>query len=127
MNINIKATNIELTSAITEYVNKKVESLSKFLKSESPEVNVEVGKTTQHHKNGEFYRAEIRLIDGPLSKYAAAEKSDLYAAIDEVREEIFRRITESNDRKHTLFTRGARSVKKMLKGLSKRNPETGTY
>ncbi len=127
MNINIKATNIELTSAISDYVNKKVQSLSKLFKTESPEIKVEVGKTTQHHKNGELYRAEFRINDGATSLYAESVESDLYSAIDIVREEVARKFIELKKRKQTLFTRGARSVKKMLKGLSRRNPSTSKY
>jgi putative sigma-54 modulation protein len=127
MNTNIKATNMELTSAIKDYVNKKVESLEKFLGATDSEVYVEVGKTTQHHKNGEYYKAEFSLASGDIKLFAMAEESDLYAAIDSVREEIVRSIKEVKNRKQTLFTRGARSVKKMLKGLSSRNPNTSKY
>ena len=127
MNTNIKATNMELTSSITDYVNKKIESLAKFLNGKDAVIKVEVGKTTQHHKNGEYYRAEIDISAGDVKVYASSEENDLYSAIDSVKEEIARSLVSMKDRKKTLFKRGATSVKKMIKGLSKRNPFTSKY
>ena len=128
MSINIKATSIELTSALSDYVNKRIASLGKFANgNEEMLCRVEVGKTTNHHKQGEVYRAEFNIEIKGEEYFAEAEKEDLYAAIDAVREDIYRKITSQKDRKQTLFKRGATSVKKMLKGLSDRNPFTSKY
>jgi len=127
MNINIKATGMELTTAIQNYVNKKVQSLERFINNKDSHVYVEVGKTTMHHKNGEFYKAEISLNVAGDTVFASTQQSNLYTAIDYVREEVCRTITNKKDRKQTLFTRGARSVKKMFKGLSSRDPLTSKY
>ena|ERR1035437_8135879 len=124
MNINIKATNMELTSAISEYVDKRLSSVEKYVKEGSLSVSVEVGKTTNHHKQGEFFKAEINLIINGEQFFAMSEESDLYAAIDDAKEEIVRKITHNKDRRKTLFRRGASSLKKMLKGMSGRNPFT---
>lgn len=124
MEIKIKATNIELTEAISEYVNKKVLSLEKFINENDTLVYVEVAKTTNHHKNGEVFKTEIDLRMGGTKFFAVSESDDLYATIDEAREAMFRELTSNKDRTDTLFRRGARSVKKMLKGLSGRNPFT---
>jgi len=43
------------------------------------------------------------------------------------KENLFNEIEKNKDRKQTLFKRGASSVKKMEKGLSKRNPSTSKY
>ncbi|HEY4494250.1 MAG TPA: HPF/RaiA family ribosome-associated protein, partial [Candidatus Paceibacterota bacterium] len=61
------------------------------------------------------------------SFYSSADGEDLYAAIDEVKDTLFREISKNKDRRQTLFKRGAASIKKMLKGLSKRNPFTSKY
>ncbi|MDD3662563.1 MAG: ribosome-associated translation inhibitor RaiA [Candidatus Pacebacteria bacterium] len=125
--INIKATNIELTNAINKYINKSLSRIKKFAKGGEVAGFVEVGKTTNHHKQGDVYRAEIDISLRGEKFYSSSEKSDLYQAIDEVKEEIIRRITETKDKKQTLFKRGAVSVKKMIKGVSKRNPFTSKY
>ena len=64
---------------------------------------------------------------GEYKLHTEGEEEDLYAAIDAIREDMFRQLTENKDRNETLFRRGARSVKKMLKGLSDRNPFTSKY
>lgn len=125
INTNIKGTNFELNSAITDYINKKIESINKFV-DEYKEVNVyvEVGKTTNHHKQGDYYKAEFDVVIDGEKFFTSSEKSDLYKAIDEAKDQLLRRIKSHKTRKTTLFKRGAVSVKKMVKGISKRNPFT---
>ncbi len=126
MNINIKGTNIEFTDAISSYAHKKIESFAKFLESGS-HVYMEVGKTTNHHKNGDIYKAEIEIKNKGEKFFAMIETDDLYKAIDMVKDEMIHELTQNKKRNSTMFRRGARSVKKMLKGLSKRNPFTSKY
>lgn len=124
MNTNIKATNLELTDAIRDYVEKKVESLEKFLNNDNVQVQVEVAKTTNHHKHGEVFKAEMDIRADGKKFFTVSEGEDLYATIDEAREAMMRELTHTKDRDRTLYKRGAASVKKMLKGISKRNPFT---
>lgn len=129
MQINIKGTNMELTPAIKDYVEKKVTDLGKLISSLEEEVvvNFEVAKTTNHHKLGPYFHADCLIkIDGE-EFYASSDKEDLYQAIDDIKDIIFRDIKKNKNKKRDLFTRGARSIKKMLKGLSKRNPFTSKY
>lgn len=124
MSTNIKVTNMELTRGINNYIDKRVLGISKFVKGGEMTVFVEVGKTTNHHKQGDIFRAEFNIEISGAKFYAFSEKEDLYRAIDDAKEGIVRQITNSKDRKQTLFKRGASSVKKMLKGVSDRNPFT---
>lgn len=124
MNTNIKATNMELTDAIKDYVNSRISSIEKFVMKDGAHVNVEVGKTTNHHKNGDVFKAEIEIRSDGNVFFAQAETDDLYKAIDMAREDVVRELTSTKDRNTSLFRRGARSVKKMLKGMSNRNPFT---
>lgn len=127
MNINIKATNMELTEAITDYVNKRLASIEKFSKGGEMTGYVEVGKTTNHHKQGDVFKAEFDININGEHFFYNCEMSDLYAAIDNAKEEISNLVAHKKDKKQTLFKRGASSVKKMLKGLSDRNPFTSKY
>ena len=125
MATNIKATNIELTGSISDYVNKKIESINKFVNfGQEINIYVEVGKTTNHHKQGDYFKAEFGVILDGEKFFVASEKNDLYKAIDDAKDEIVKRIKNNKKRKNTLFKRGATSVKKMIKGVSKRNPIT---
>ena len=54
MNINIKATNIDLTSEIRDYLNKRLSSLEKLLPTDKEtNIFVELGKESNHHQNGD--------------------------------------------------------------------------
>ena len=123
---------MELTEAIKDYVSKRVTNLEKLLANLEKEkgearVNFEVVKTTNHHKTGEIFQADCMIsIDGKKF-YGKSDHEDLYSAIDEVKEKLFNEIQKNKDRRQTLFKRGAMSIKKMLKGLSKRNPFTSKY
>jgi len=124
MAINIKATNMELTPAIEKYVDRKLIGLEKFNNGGEIDVYVEIGKTTNHHKQGDLFKAEINLDLNGKQFFTNSEKEDLYMAIDEAENDITRKITYRKDKNQTLFKRGAMSVKKMIKGFSKRNPFT---
>lgn len=132
MQINLQGKGIELTESIKDYVSKRVTNLEKLLskieagKGEAM-VDFEVVKTTNHHKAGEIFHASCSIkVDGK-SFYGENDSEDVYSAIDEVKETLFSEISREKDRAQTLFKRGATSVKKMLKGLSKRNPFTSKY
>jgi ribosomal subunit interface protein len=128
MTTNIKATNMELTDAISDYVNKKLDYIKKFVTNkENINVHVEVAKTTNHHKQGDHFKAEFDVVIDGEKFFTASEKNDLYKAIDDAKYELIRRIKNSKKRKSTLFKRGAISLKKMIKGVSKRNPFTSKY
>jgi putative sigma-54 modulation protein len=118
MNINTKTTNIEMTEAISNYVDKKVGMLQKFFNdTEEVLVNVEVGKTTKHHKSGDYFRAEIHLLVGGKDYYATAETDDLYASIDKVKDDISSELSSNKKKSLRLFRKGALKIKMILKGI----------
>ena len=132
MQINLQGKNMELTEAIKDYVIKRVTNLEKLLsnietKKGEAMVKFEVRKTTNHHKTGEIFHADCTVTIAGNEFYGSSDHADLYSAIDEVKERLFNDINKNKDRKQTLFKRGATSVKKMAKGLSKRNPFTSKY
>lgn len=119
MKINIKATGIELTPAISSYVEKKISTIEKYVdKSANAVAQVEVGKSTQHHKSGDVFRAEAHIIGAGLDLYAVREESDLYAAIDLVKDEIVQNALQSKGKNETLTRKGARMFKNMIKGFN---------
>lgn len=126
MKINIKATGIELTPAISEYVHKKVSLIEKYLPVE-PGVEVasrdivarvEVGKTTNHHKGGEIFKAEVHITGSGLDLYSVSEQEDLYAAIDLVKDEMVHNATQLKGKRETLARRGAQAMKNVMKGIT---------
>ena len=128
MNINLQAKNMELTQAIREYVLNKDTNLGRLLANKNGlNISFEVSKNTNHHKSGNVFHADCLVNLEGDKFYASADEEDLYQAIDVVKENLFREISKNKDRRQTLFKRGATSIKKMLKGLSKRNPFTSKY
>ncbi len=120
MNIKIRSTNFELTPAIDEYVNRKISSLGKFLSAADTTLcEVEIGKATMHHKSGDIFRAEVNMTPpGGPQIFAVAEESDLYKAIDVVRDEAEREIVSRKNKRNTLFRRGSTRLKNLLKRIN---------
>ncbi len=117
MKSNIKATNFTLTSEITDYIEKRLTGLEKFTeKYANTFFHIEVGRTTNHHKTGDVYKAEITAKIGGNDYFASAEREDLYSAIDAVRDVIGQDITTQKDKNMTLWKRGAQKIKSMMKG-----------
>lgn len=119
MKTNIKATGIELTEAISDYALKRLEALEKYLgNNEGVVAEVELGRSTKNHKSGDFFKAEIHLSGGGIDLYAVAEESTLYAAIDLVKDEMVRNLTQDKGKKETMARRGGRMLKDMMRGLN---------
>lgn len=117
MSISIKSTLIDLTPALSDYTEKRLNTINKYTEGDSL-IAVEIGKTTLHHRNGEVYRAEVN-VTTPLGKqyHAASEKADLYEAIDDIRADIIREVKSGKGRSQTLFRRGAAQLKRLVKGM----------
>lgn len=121
MNISIKATNMVLTTAIEEYASKKFDTFKKFIDpaDESVHMAVELGKTTNHHKHGDIFFAEINLHIKGKDLYARTERDDLYTAIDDVRQEVQRELKSVKTKRIDLIRRGGAKVKAIIKGFNR--------
>lgn len=122
MNINIKATNVELTTTINEYLNKKIATFDKLIdqKDESAALNVILAKITKHHQKGDIFKAEMNLhISGKIFQ-ASSEEQDIFMAIDFVKDEMTRELRSYKDKRIDLIKRGGNKVKQFIKGFYKR-------
>ncbi len=118
MQIKIKATNIELTDAISAYVEEKIRSVEKFIvqhEEEVPLVEIEVGKTTKHHNSGEVFRAEVSMRVRGKHFRAVSEKSDLYTAIDDMKDGLIRELNSYKGKERSMVRRGAGMIKNLLR------------
>lgn len=100
MNINIKATNTELTEPLRQAVTSKLEALEKFIK---PEHKIYVELEHRKHVEGEEFRAEIRIA--PEGFYADATGEDFFAALDLVIPKISQQMRREKDKKVSLRRR----------------------
>ena len=118
MNINIKTTNITLTPAISDYIDKRMEKIVKLVGSDpAVKCDVEVGMTSGHHNKGNIFKAEIHIVGSHKNAYASSEQADLYSAIDVVRDDIVRTLTGAKEKYTSRVRRGGAKVKDMMKGL----------
>ena len=121
MKYKIKATGINLSGDINDYLDKRLQSIEKLIDINNPTllVEVELGRTTRHHQSGDFFRAEINLsIDG-RSFRAVSEKESLDSAIDEIRDEMANVLRSYKGKQQSLFKRSGARIKEVLRKFYK--------
>ena len=118
MNINMKPTRIILTPAISDYVDKRIGTIGKFHENDSTaQCDIELARTSNHHKQGDIFRADVHIVGKDKNIYASEEHEDLYAAIDAVRDNILREIKSTTSKKRSLIRRGGAQIKNIIKGI----------
>lgn len=118
MRLKLKATNISAGNDVREYLDKKLQSLGKLLDFDDPAVlvDVELGRTTQHHEKGDVFFAEINIHRGKENFRAVANRTDMMSAIDGMRDAIARELLSEKGKRLSLFRRGGQFAKALLKG-----------
>lgn len=111
MRTNIKAKNIELTEAIKAYIHKKMNMLDRVAhhhgKTEDAVAYVEIEKLTgSHHRKGRVFRAEVQVDLKSHLLRVEKSTSDLYKAIDKVKDEMERQLVRIKDKELTKRKRG---------------------
>ena len=120
MRVNIRQKNIEVTPALREYIEEKIIRVAeKFLQQQAatdlPILDVEVERTTAHHRKGDVYRVAAKLCGGKQCFYANARHADVRAACDLLEEELQREMYAKKNWITTMFKRGARAFKRHLR------------
>lgn len=89
MKINIKSTKLELTEAIRDYCQNKMDMLDKYLGDINVlNCDVEIAKAVGGQNKGEIFKAEVNLeVPHKLLRVEKTEK-DLYKAIDKVKDHL---------------------------------------
>lgn len=115
------ATQLDLTPAIRSYVEEKLlHGLEKYAQPFDDgmgDLLVEVGKTTHHHKQGDVFRTEANLMLSGHKFRAESVKDDLYASIDDVRDELKRQLTKEGSKVRTERRKGNTLFKKILESM----------
>lgn len=119
MNIHTKATNLTITPDIQDYLDKKMTSLDRLIDPNDTSVScqVELSKTTNHHKSGDVFRAEINLRKDGKQFRAVSEQESIMAAMDEAKDEIVRELSSFKSKQMTMMRRGGAAIKSMMRGV----------
>ncbi len=110
---------MQITPDIKDYLYKKLDHITKYLdpKDESVLCEVELGKTTNHHKAGEVFRTEINLHIAGKNLRAVSEMDELFASIDIAKDEMARELQSNKDKQIGLMRRGGAKIKNLIKGI----------
>lgn len=103
MRVQIKATNMDLTDAISEYVQKKANMLDRFMNvpgtPDDPLAECEVEKVTgQHHNKGDVFRCEMQIDLGKELLRVEKTTEDMYKAIEKVKDEMERQLVRRKEK-----------------------------
>lgn len=96
MKINTRAKYLDLTPPINQYLEQKIGSLARFIKSFDKdgvaEIWLEISRTTKHHRRGKVFRAEADLrLPGKILR-VESENCDIRVAIDQIKDKLQREI-----------------------------------
>lgn len=123
MNIIIKGTNLELHNDLKDYAEEKIGGLKKFMEDidlggNNVVARIELAKTTQHHQQGDIYKAEVNLQLPKKMFRSVVESDDIYKAIDDVKDELKIMINEYKTERMGKSRRG----RKLIKDLKRISP-----
>ncbi|MSR73027.1 hypothetical protein EXS61_00240 [Candidatus Parcubacteria bacterium] len=117
MKINTKAKNITISAETSDYLIKKLATLDKIVNDDEMLCEVELGRESMHHANGDVFRAEINCSSKGKNYFTVATEQSLHGAIDIMKDELLREIKSYKSRQKTLLRRGGAKIKNILKGL----------
>ncbi len=127
MKITIKPRNITLNSSISEYVNKKIEPLHKFIKDSLPqeikrnpieerkkriEFIVDLGKESAGSNKGLFFSKARVIMPGEKIIVASSRSNDLREAIDILKDELYPQLMKTKERMSSITERKVRKSKR---------------
>lgn len=117
--VTVRRKNIDITPALQAYIELKMlkpvrRLVEKVALQALPILDLELGRSTRHHRKGKVYHAEAGLsLDGTLLR-AEADDEDIRTAIDLLEEELEREIVTYRGRARARERRGERVAKKEL-------------
>lgn len=88
---------MELTPAIKDYVEEKMNALEKHVEA-LRHMDVEVGMTTHHHQKGDVFMCKVvAQVEGEVVRIER-EADDLYKAIDEAKDALREQLRDWKER-----------------------------
>lgn len=106
---------MDITVSIQEYLDKRLQGIEKFL-DENAIIEVELSKTTNHHRSGDIFKTQLNVTVHGDFVTASSEKEDLYSSIDVARDDLQNILASRKDKKQTLWKQGAQKIKNIIRG-----------
>lgn len=115
IHITLKGLHIQLTDAIKNYTHDKFSICEKFITG-TGFLTIELRKTSDHHKIGEYVFMIEASLDAQRNRYSVSETgADLYGIIDSAKERLIEQVKQGKGKRHTLTRRGHMILKKIMK------------
>ena len=123
MRVVYKGKNTSLTPSLAAYLEGKLIKITEKLLGRGYDddqvlLELEVARTTRHHRKGEVWRAEANLTLGKKLLRASQAGEGPHEAIDLLEDELSREIKSYKEKYKTKRIRAARAIKR----LTRRNP-----
>mgnify|MGYP001559006090 FL=1 len=119
MDIRIKATNYELTTDVSAYLEERIRTLEKFLgdHADSSRCEVELGRDAGRPRHGaNIWFAEIAIITpGRDRVYARNNSESINGAIDDVIEEVERELLRERKLHRRFLRKGGAILKRVMR------------
>jgi len=113
--INFTYNNHEEARALTDITQSKLDSLEKFIKPDQSVVCAAEFDKVASSQHGKVFQFAVNLeIDGQLYRADAVEES-FEQAVDEVRDELDKKLRRAKSKKSTLGKQAGRIIKSILR------------
>ena len=111
----ITGDDVPVSDADREYIEKRFARFGRFSKGEHHhDVTVTVRRMVAHER-GHAFKVEVSFNPAGQNYFVSTEQKDFHTAVDVANNELWRGITGSKGKKDTLWYRGAKKIKDMLK------------
>ena len=114
MNVNFNYNNHTEAQNLTDTTEQKLASLKKFITEGTPTIcDAEFDKVAAN-KKGAIFQFSVNLqVDGTMHRAEATEES-FEAAVDEVRDELDKKLRRTKSKKDSLGKKAGRAMKNLI-------------
>jgi ribosomal subunit interface protein len=113
--ITFKHTGIDVRPHLQDIITEKLQTLDRFLGGKSDvKCEVEFAKVAPQ-RNGAVFRVEVNISSAGILHRAEATEDTFERAIDEVRSELESELQRSRTKRQSLWRKGARKMKDMIR------------
>ncbi len=113
MKIIIKTKNLEQSESLNNFIEKKFETIQKFIDDSKmlAEVFVEIEKETKHHKKGEIFLVKAQVIISGKNIISEVSGEDLFVTVGQAKDELKNEIEKYSQKKIDINRKEARKLK----------------